>query len=42
MRIPWLNFEKWGDAGGSYFCARRVYRHGWKWTPLVWLTKRYK
>lgn len=40
MNIPWLNFERWGHAGGRWFVARRIYRHGWKWTPFVWLKRR--
>ena len=41
MKIPWLNFEQWGYSGGRWFVARRVYRQGWKWTPFVWLERRY-
>lgn len=41
MKVLWLNFERWGYAGGRWFVARRIYRQGWKWTPFVWLKRRY-
>jgi len=38
----WLNFGKWNNASGAMFYRQRVYIHGWKWTPIIHITPRYK
>jgi hypothetical protein len=40
MCMYWLNFGRWSSAAGRFFVARRVYLKGYKWTPLVRLSRR--
>jgi len=37
----WINFGKWNSSHGGMFSAYRVYIHGWRWTPLIEITRRY-
>lgn len=38
----WLNYKKWSSSHGNYFTAERIYLNGWKWSPFIWIKKRYK
>jgi hypothetical protein len=41
MRIPWLSFARWSSRSGLFLIAERHYL-GFRWTPLIFLRKRYK
>lgn len=38
----WISFETWSVSVGRYFVLRRVYRHGFKWSPWVRVLRRSK
>lgn len=37
----WINFGRWNHSAGSLFISTRVYRDGYKWTPLIWVQPRW-
>ena len=37
----WLSFAIWNSSHGRIFSAERLYKYGYKWTPLVKLSLRY-
>lgn len=37
-----LNFDKWNTSSGFLFIKKRVYIKGYKWTPFVTMSIRYK
>jgi len=38
----WIKFGKWNHAARRWFIYDRIYRKGYKWTPLVRVQRRYK
>lgn len=41
MRVPFINFGRWSTSGGKLFFRERIYISGYRWTPFVWVEKRY-
>jgi len=37
----WLSFDNWTNSSGIFFTKKRLYLHGFKWTPIVTIKKRY-
>ncbi len=37
-----INFGKWSHAAGFLFIKQRIYINGYKWTPFVKVSIRYK
>lgn len=36
-----LNFAKWNSKSTSLFVYKRLYKNGYKWTPIVQVSRRY-
>ena len=39
--MVWFDFGKWSHRGGSWFTWDRIYKDGYKWTPLCIIHFRY-
>lgn len=37
----WFSVGTWNHAAGPLFIRKRIYWHGWRWTPFVRLFWRY-
>ena len=37
-----LNFDTWNNGAGFLFKKQRIYIKGYKWTPFIKLSIRYK
>ncbi len=38
----WINFGFWSGSSGRFFRMERIYREYGRWTPFVWVSKRYE
>jgi len=38
----WINFDRWNNGAGFLFKKQRIYINGYKWTPFIKLSIRYK
>jgi hypothetical protein len=37
----WISFGRWSSASGPLFIRKRIYWHGYRWTPFVRVFWRY-
>jgi len=37
----WISFGRWNHKAGRFLLWERIYFKNWRWTPFVWLSKRY-
>jgi len=37
-----IAFGRWSSAHGRWFTRERIYRGGWRWTPFVRVSWRYR
>lgn len=37
-----LAFGTWNSAAGRWFIRERIWIHGWRWTPFVRVSWRYR
>ena len=37
-----IHFGKWSSKATNYFIYNRVYKNGYKWTPFIEMTRRYR
>jgi len=36
-----INFGRWNSSHGPMFSMYRVYKNGYRWTPIIEITRRY-
>ena len=42
LNMYWLSFDIWNNSHGMLFTKQRIYIKGYKWTPFVKVSIRYK
>jgi hypothetical protein len=40
-KILMVSLGGWSSSSGRWFVRERIYRHGYVWTPFVWMRFRY-